>query len=176
MPANTDATPGLTTDEAKARLAQFGPNEPTTTRRHALGADVWHAFANPLVLILVIAAVASAFLGDVVDAGLISIIVLISAAIDVAQTHRSQAAVERLRDRVAPTAAVRRDGEWRDIHRRDLVPGDVVRLSAGDLIPGDARLPTARDPYVQQAALPRESPPAEKEAAPPPAPPKPAPP
>src|SRR5262249_4195730 len=129
MPANTDATPGLTTDEAKARLAQFGPNEPTTTRRHALGADVWHAFANPLVLILVIAAVASAFLGDVVDAGLISIIVLISAAIDVAQTHRSQAAVERLRDRVAPTATVRRGGHCPGSHPPDLLPRAAARLS-----------------------------------------------
>src|SRR5262252_893257 len=98
MPANTDAVPGLTTDEAKARLAQFGPNEPTAAKRHSLGADVWHTLANPLALILIIAAVASAFLGEVVDAGLITTIVLISAAIDLAQTHRSRAAVERLRE------------------------------------------------------------------------------
>src|SRR5262249_43361900 len=162
MADNIDPAAGLTTDEANARLAKYGSNEPATTRRHSIGADIWHVLANPLVLILVIAAVASAFLGEVVDAGLITTIVIISAAIDMAQTHRSQAAVERLRDRVAPIATVLRGGKWREIQRRDLVPGDVVRLSAGDLIPGDARLLTARDLFVQQASLTGESLPAEK--------------
>src|SRR5262249_2488822 len=108
MAENIDTAAGLTTDEAHARLTKYGPNEPATARRHSIGADLWHVLANPLVLILVIAAAASAFLGDVVDAGLITTIVIISAAIDMAQTHRSQAAVERLRDRVAPTATVLR--------------------------------------------------------------------
>jgi Mg2+-importing ATPase len=155
---------GLTEQEAKARLDQFGPNEPAATQRHSLLSDLLHVFTNPLVLILLIAAVASAFLGQAVDAGIIGAIVLLSAAIDLGQTYRSQRAIQQLRDRVAPTATVLRDREWKVIRRRDVVPGDIVRLSAGDLVPADGRLLIARDLYVQQAALTGESLPAEKEA------------
>jgi P-type Mg2+ transporter len=155
---------GLTVQEAAARLDRFGPNEPATTQHHSFLSDVLHVFMNPLVLILLIAAVVSAFLGDAVDAGIIGVIVLLSGAIDLSQTYRSQRAIEQLRDRVAPTATVLRGGEWKEIRRRDVVPGDMVRLSAGDLVPADARLATARDLYVQQAALTGESLPTDKEA------------
>ena len=168
MSPNTNQTPvtisGLTVQEAEARLEQFGPNEPAAAQRHSFFSDVLHAFMNPLVLILVIAAVASAFLGDHVDALIIGVIVLLSTVIDISQSYRSARAVERLRDRVAPTATVLRDGEWKEIRRRDVVPGDIFRLSAGDLVPSDGRLLIARDLYVQQAALTGESLPAEKQA------------
>jgi Mg2+-importing ATPase len=158
------ANTGLTTQEAEARLSQFGPNEPAATQQHSIFFDLLHGFMNPLVLILVIAAIASAFLGDKVDAAIIGVIVLLSSAIDFSQTYRSQRAVEKLRAQVAPTATVLRDGGWKEIRRRDVVPGDIVRLSAGDLVPADARLLVARDLYVQQAALTGESLPADKEA------------
>ncbi|HXJ95929.1 MAG TPA: magnesium-translocating P-type ATPase [Terriglobia bacterium] len=158
------ATVGLTEQEAGARLDQFGPNEPAATQHHSVLFDLLHPFMNPLVLILLIAAVASAFLGDRVDAGIIGVIVLLSAAIDFAQTYRSQRAIEQLRDRVAPTATVLRNGVWKEIQRRDVVPGDIFRLSAGDLVPADGRLLIARDLYVQQAALTGESLPTDKEA------------
>jgi len=168
MPTNVDETSaaaaGLTTQEAQARLDQFGPNEPAAKERHSFGAELWHAFANPLVLILVIAATVSAFTGDRVDAAIIGIIVLLSTAIDLTQSYRSQQAIEKLRAQVAPTATALRDGEWKEIRRRDVVPGDIVRLSAGDLVPADARLLTARGLYVLQAALTGESLPAEKQA------------
>jgi P-type Mg2+ transporter len=155
---------GLTAREAEARLEQFGPNEPAAAQHHSILSDLLHPFLNPLVLILVSAAVASAFLGEKVDAGIIATIVLLSAAIDFSQTYRSQRAIEKLRNQVAPTATVLRGGEWKEIHRREVVPGDIVRLSAGDLVPADARLLTARDLYVLQASLTGESLPAEKEA------------
>jgi len=158
------AITGLTAQEAEARLDQFGPNEPAAAQHHSILFDLLHGFMNPLVLILVIAAIASAFLGDKVDAGIIGVIVLLSAAIDFAQTYRSQRAVEKLRAQVAPTATVLRDGEWKELRRREVVPGDIVRLSAGDLVPADARLLMARDLYVLQAALTGESLPADKEA------------
>ena len=158
------AIDGLTVHEAEARLAQFGPNEPAATQHHSVLSDLLHAFRNPLVLILLIAAVTSAFLGEKADAGIIGVIVLLSAAIDLSQTYRSQRAIERLRERVAPTATVLRSGEWSEIRRRDVVPGDIVRLAAGDLVPADCSLLIARDLYVQQAALTGESLPAEKEA------------
>lgn len=155
---------GLTTDEAATRLDQYGPNEPAAAQHHSLFSDLVHVFANPLVLILVIAAIASALLGDKVDAGIIGVIVLLSSALDLSQTYRSQRAVDQLRDRVAATATVLRDGAWKEVKRREVVPRDVVRLSAGDLVPADARLFVARDLYVQQAALTGESLPTEKEA------------
>jgi len=158
------ANAGLSTEEAEARLHQFGPNEPAATRRYSVVADLAHIFLNPLTLILLIAAGASAFLGDKVDAGIICAIVLLSAAMDFSQTYQSHRAVEQLHDQVAPTATVLRDGAWKEIRRLDVVPGDVVRLSAGDMIPADARLLSARDLYVQQAALTGESLPTAKAA------------
>jgi len=155
---------GLTAQEAEARLSRFGPNEPASTKQHSLFFDLWHALTNPLVLILLIAASVSAFAGDRVDAAIIGVIVLLSTAIDLTQTYRSQRAVEKLRAQVAPTATVLRDGEWKELRRRDVVPGDIVRLSAGDMIPADARLLTARDLYILQASLTGESLPAEKQA------------
>ena len=155
---------GLTAQEAEAQLDKFGPNEPAATQQRSFLSDLLHQFTNPLVLILIIAAIASAFLGEKVDAGIIGVIVLLSAAIDLTQTYRSQQAIEQLRKQVAPTATVLRGGGWKEIQRREVVPGDIVRLSAGDLVPADARLLVARDLYVQQAALTGESMPAEKEA------------
>ena len=155
---------GLTAQEAEARLEQFGPNEPAATQQHSILSDLLHQVTNPLVLILIIAAVASAFLGEKVDAVIIGVIVLLSSAIDLTQTYRSRRAVEQLRDQVAPIATVLRGGEWKEIQRREVVPGDIVRLSAGDLVPADARLLISRDLYVLQAALTGESMPAEKEA------------
>jgi Mg2+-importing ATPase len=155
---------GLTAQEAEARLSQYGPNEPAEAKRGSFLSDLWHAFTNPLVLILVVAASSSAFLGEKVDATIIAVIVLLSTAIDLGQSHHSQRAVEKLRAQVALSATVMRDGEWKELPRREIVPGDLIRLSAGDLIPADACLVNARDLYVLQGALTGESLPAEKEA------------
>ena len=97
-------------------------------------------FLNPLVIILLIAALASVSLGEVIDASIIVTIVLLVVAINFVQTYGSQRAVERLRDQATPTATALRDGEWKEVLRREIVPGDVIRLSAGDLVPADARL------------------------------------
>ena len=102
----THPASGLSAEEAQARLDRFGPNEPAATRHYSPVADLLHMFLNPLTLILLIAAGASAFLGDKVDAGIICAIVLLSAVMDFSQTYRSQKAVERLHDQVAPTATV----------------------------------------------------------------------
>jgi len=155
---------GLTSEEAAKRLQQCGLNDPAPQRRGSVVRDVLRLFLNPLVLILLIAASVSAFLGQAVDAGIIITIVLLSVVIDFAQTYRSNKAIDQLRERVAPTATVLRNEQWREIHRTDIVPGDVVRLCAGDMVPADARLLVSRDLYIQQAALTGESLPVEKEA------------
>ncbi|HYM00574.1 MAG TPA: magnesium-translocating P-type ATPase, partial [Blastocatellia bacterium] len=103
-------------------------------------------------------------LGNAADSVIILVLVLLGISINFAQTYQSQQAIDRLREKVTPTATVLRDGTWQETKRQELVPGDVVRLSAGDLIPADGKLLEARDLYVQQAALTGESLPVEKDA------------
>jgi Mg2+-importing ATPase len=155
---------GLGADEAARRLSVYGPNRLQGAHVRSELGELFRAAANPLVVILLIAGVASAFLGEVTEAALIAGIVLLSSGINVWQTFRSQRAVARLQAGVAPTATVLRDGVWHELHRHEVVVGDVVRLSAGDLVPADARVLTADDLHVQQAALTGESLPAEKSA------------
>src|SRR5271157_4269370 len=162
--AASAALNGLTSQEAGALLSQFGPNDPAPPQHHSAVLDFLRLFLNPLTLILLIAAGVSAFLGEAADAAIIGVIVLLSTALDFTQTYKSQRAIEQLRQQVAPTATVLRDGKWQELRRRDVVPGDVVRLSAGDLVPADARLLESRDLYIQQAALTGESLPVEKQA------------
>jgi Mg2+-importing ATPase len=155
---------GLSSDEARRRLAEFGPNEPAPVQRATVVKQALLLFANPLVIILLIAGLVSAVIGDVVNASIIIVIVLLSSALNFTQTARSQRTAERLRKEVAPIATALRDGEWQVIPRREIVPGDLIQLVAGDLIPADARLVESRDLHVQQAALTGESLPVEKEA------------
>ena len=143
-------------------MAQFGPNEPVHSKRAAALSELLALFLNPLVIILLISSVVSFFVGDSTDAAIILVIILLGIAINFTQTYRSQRAIQKLREGVSPTATARRDGEWKEIPRREVVPGDVVRLSAGDLVPADGRLLESRDLFVQQAALTGESLPVEK--------------
>lgn len=152
---------GLSSSEAADRLKQYGPNEPAPKSSAAL-TELLLLFLNPLVIILLIASLASAFLGDVADAVIIIVIVLLSVTVNFTQTFRSQQAINRLRADVSPTATVLRDSTWQEISRREVVPGDLVRIVAGDLIPADAQILEAKDLFVQQAALTGESMPVEK--------------
>ena len=154
---------GLSSAEADGIRLRVGFNEPAGPHRSPLR-QLLPLLANPLAVVLLVASGLSALLGQAFDAALIAGMVVLSVAINVMQTWRSQKAADELRARVAPTATVRRDGEWRELPRRELVPGDVIRLSAGDMVPADAHLLEARDLHVQQSALTGESLPVEKEA------------
>ncbi|HKN12671.1 MAG TPA: magnesium-translocating P-type ATPase [Candidatus Binatus sp.] len=153
---------GLSGAEAERRFAEFGPNEPVPAKIAGPLFQFLRFCANPLVLILLIASAISTFLGQVVDAIIIAMMVVLSVVLNFIQAYRSERAVQRLRDQVAPTATVKRDGNWIETPRRQIVPSDVVRLSAGDLVPADARLIRSQDLHVQQAALTGESMPVEK--------------
>ena len=155
---------GLTGEEARKRLSQYGPNEPTGVRRGATLQQMLVFLANPLVLILLVASIITAILGEVLNASIIITMIILSVALNFFQTFRSQRAVERLRAGVALTSTVLRDGAWTELPRTALVPGDVIRLSAGDLVPADARLIETNALHVQQAALTGESMPVEKRA------------
>ena len=155
---------GLTSQEARKRLDIYGTNDTSGARLDSGLVQFLRLFLNPLIMILIIASIVSAALGDQVDAGIILFIVLCSNILNFVQTYRSQQAVEKLRASVALTATVLRDGKWTEIPRKDVVPGDMIRLISGDLVPADARLVQTNDLQIQQAALTGESQPAEKTA------------
>src|SRR5690348_3882033 len=155
---------GLTESEAARRLAEHGPNEAHAGRRASPVGTLIELFGNPLVLMLLVAAAVSGMLGDHAGAGIIVAMVSLSVMLNYTLSYRSKRAAERLREGIAPTASVCRDGVWRDVPRRTLVPGDLIRLAAGDRVPADARLLEARDLHVQQSALTGESAPEEKDA------------
>lgn len=157
---------GLSLAEAAARLRVHGANEMSSVHLARKALDLLRSILNPLVVILLIAGIASAFLGEPVQAGLIAAMVVLSAGLNLWQTFRSGRAVKRLQQQITPTATVRRDGAWAEVARRDIAVGDVIRLSAGDLVPADARLLTASDLHAHQAALTGEPMPAEKLAMP----------
>lgn len=157
---------GLSSEEARQRLRSYGPNDPVAKEQSGVIRQFLRFFANPLIVILLLASVISAAAGDTVNATIIVVMVLLSVTVNFFQTSRSQRAADQLRKEIAPTATVLRDGVWCELPRRDLVPGDLLRLTAGDLVPADARLLDARDLHVQQAALTGESLPVEKEATP----------
>jgi Mg2+-importing ATPase len=154
---------GLSTEEAARRLAQVGPNDPAPGKPRSRLGELLMQFANPLVAILLLASVVSFFVGEIVNAVIIVVIVSLSVAVNFTQTFRSQQASDRLRATVAPMANVQRDGVFAEIPRAAVVPGDVIRLAAGDLVPADARLLASKDLHVQQSALTGESMPVEKE-------------
>ncbi len=165
MAAPAGATPqrGLTSEEARRRLSEHGPNEPSAGAHSTLLRQTAGLFLNPLVIILFVASAISAALGEFVNASIIVFVVLLSLALNFYQTYRSERAIEELRSKVALMASSLRDGAWTQIPRRELVPGDVIRLEAGSPVPADAQLIEAKDLHVQQAALTGESLPAEKE-------------
>jgi Mg2+-importing ATPase len=156
--------PGLTSVEAARRLAAYGPNEPAPIRRLPALVQLLHLFANPLVIILLVASAIAGSLGQRVDSLIIVTMVVLGVTINFRQSYRSQRAADRLRASVSPTATVLRDRAWVEIPLRSVVPGDVFRLSAGDLVPADARLLESRDLSVQQSMLTGESLPADKAA------------
>jgi P-type Mg2+ transporter len=154
---------GLTQREAEERLRQVGQNDPSPRKRGALLIELLVLFLNPLVIILLIAILISIAVGHVTDAAIIFVIMMLSVVINFIQTYRSERSVRKLREHVSLTASVLRDGNWQELRRENVVPGDLVRLSAGDLVPADGFLVESRDLYVQQAALTGESMPAEKQ-------------
>jgi Mg2+-importing ATPase len=161
-PVSAELAGGLTTSEAERRFEEFGPNEPVVARRSGPFVQFLRFCTNPLVLILLAASAISALLGQVIEAAIIAAIVVLSVILNFFQAFRSERAILELRNQVAPSATVLRDGNWIELPRREIVPGDHVRLGAGDLVPADARLLSAQDLHIQQAALTGESIPAEK--------------
>ena len=155
---------GLSSQAAAARLLSVGPNALEARPRFSQLRRVARRFANPLVLILLAASAISAATGDLVSSGIIILMILLAIVLDTVQEERADAAAERLRRSVELIETVLRDCRPASLPAREIVPGDVVLLSAGDLVPADGRLVESDDFFVNEAALTGEPFPVEKHA------------
>jgi Ca2+-transporting ATPase len=154
---------GLTTDEAARRLASIGPNTivPSDGQK---GLRRWlRMVADPMVVLLLLAAVIYAALGEVKNAVVMSIALVPILAVDVVLEGRAERTLDKLRRLTAPRVEVRRDGQWTSLAVDVLVPGDVVRVQEGDVLPADCRLLEGSDVIADESALTGESVPVPKQ-------------
>jgi len=156
---------GLSEEEAQKRLEEFGPNE----LRKEKGKSPWSIFLDQfkdfLILLLLAATFVSLLIGEVFDAAAIMAIVVMSAFLGFLQEYRAERALEALKKMAAPEAVVLRGGRERRIPAREVVPGDIILLHAGDKVPADARLIEQFNLRVDEAPLTGESVPVNKEVA-----------
>ena len=164
------AAEGLTQGEAEQRLAAYGPNEIATHGPEGWPVRLWHALRNPLVILLAVLAIVSLATGDARAATVMTLMIVLGVALRFVQESRADAAAAALRAMIRVTATVLRDGQRREVPLREVVPGDVVVLAAGDMIPADVRLISGKDLFVTQSSLTGESLPVEKGEPPPGAP------
>jgi Ca2+-transporting ATPase len=162
---NTKAKEGLPEAEAGRRLAEHGPNELIDRGQKSPWLILRDQFAETMVIILIVAALISAFLGDYKDAVVIMLIVVLNAALGFRQEYKAEQAMAALKKLAVPTVKARRGGHVQEISARELVPGDVVLLETGNLVPADGRLLSGINLRAEEASLTGESEAVEKEAA-----------
>jgi len=156
---------GLTSEEVAKRLAHYGPNELKEKPRPTFLQLVIVQLNNFIVILLIVASLISAVLGDWLEAGVIMLIVVLNAILGVVQESRAEEALAALKKMAAPECQVLRDGQRVSVAASQLVPGDVVLLEAGNFVPADIRLIEAINLQVEEAALTGESVPVKKDAA-----------
>ena len=153
---------GLTQAEAEDRLSAAGPNEVAQEKPEGWFIRLLKIVRNPLVILLGALSAISFATGDARAGTVMAIMVVLSASLRFLQEARADAAAAKLKAMIHVTATVIRDGKDREIPLRELVPGDIIKLSAGDMIPGDVRILTSKDLFVSQGSLTGESLPVEK--------------
>lgn len=153
---------GLSTDEASGRYERHGPNELKPQEKESTLIRLLRQFADPMIYVLIGAAALTAVLGQWVDTIVIAAVISINALIGFVQEGRAADALEGIRTMLSLRADVRRDGTWIEVPAEEVVPGDCVRLSAGDKVPADLRLFHANSLRIEESALTGESRPVEK--------------
>ncbi|MDD5502799.1 MAG: calcium-translocating P-type ATPase, SERCA-type [Candidatus Thermoplasmatota archaeon] len=156
---------GLSADEARARLEKYGYNRIEVKKKRSPLLLLLEQFNDPMIWVLLAAALISLALGEAVDFYVILAILIINAVIGFVQEHSAEQAIEALMKMASLKAVVVRDGEEREIDASELVPGDVILLSTGDKMPADARIINLNNLQTQEAALTGESLPVKKETA-----------
>lgn len=158
----SDGALGLTDVEAAHRLKQQGPNELVERGVRKPWKIFLAQFSSTVVMVLIAAGLISAVIADFKDASAIFAIVLLNALLGFIQEYKAETALAALKKMAVPTVKVRREGHVREIPARELVPGDIILLEAGNLVPADARLLVSVNLRVQESALTGESQPVEK--------------
>jgi len=158
----TSAEEGLTTDQARDLLAKHGPNELAERDQKSVWRMLWEQLSGTLVVVLIVAAVVSAALGDFTDAAAILAIVVLNTILGLVHEHRAERAMAMLKRLAVPIVRARRDGRVVELPSRDLVPGDVLLLEAGNVVPADCRVLECASLRVQEASLTGESEPVDK--------------
>jgi Mg2+-importing ATPase len=162
----TTSPSGLSEEEATARLEKFGPNEVGQEKKHDWLTRLWMAVRNPLVVLLSILATVTFATAegtsDMIGGWVMVAMVVLGVSLRFIQETKADNAAAKLKAMIKVTATAVRGGQEREISLKELVPGDVVKLSAGDMIPGDVRLLSAKDLFIIQATLTGESLPVEK--------------
>ncbi len=160
----TASPQGLSNAEVQRRLAQYGPNALREAPPTTFWQMLWAQFNNFVVILLIVAAIISALLGDYIEAGAILAIVILNAALGVVQERRAEEALAALKKMAAPEAHLIRDGRRISVPAEQVVPGDIVLLEAGNYVPADLRLLETVNLRIEEAALTGESVPTEKNA------------
>ena len=158
----TSTESGLGATEAATRLAHTGPNKLAEAAQVSPLVLFLVQFKNPLLIILMVGVLISAYTGHWVDAIAIAVIVVLNALISFLQEHKAAQSLAALREMAAPMAFVLRDGTWTEIPAADIVPGDILRFKAGDILAADVRFVEANALQVDEAALTGESEPVDK--------------
>ena len=153
---------GLTEKEAQKRIEEYSYNEPAKRKKRTILTQILSRFINPLVIILLIIAAFSMFFGEKISALLVSLMAIMSVFLSFIQEYRAGKEAEKLSEMVRATATVYRNGKAREVKIREIVPGDIVDLFAGDMIPADLRIISCKDLFINQASLTGESFPIEK--------------
>jgi P-type Ca2+ transporter type 2C len=161
-----DAELGLDDAEATRRLETTGPNELEDEPSRPAWRLLLAQFANTMIVVLLVAAIVTVAIGEIRDAAVIGTILVLNAVIGFVQEHRAEQAMAALKSMASPTARVVRDGREVAVAARELVPGDLLLLEAGDIVPADARLLQCPGLRVNEAALTGESVPVDKDADP----------
>ena len=153
---------GLSAKTAKSRLAKYGPNKIAREKHQSAIWRLLTNFANPLVILLSVLGIVSCFTGDIRATIMIFAMAIVSVVLRFVQEVRADHAAEKLKAMVRNNATVVRDGKEQEIALKMLVPGDIIKLAAGDMIPADVRILSAKDLFLNQAALTGEALPIEK--------------
>ncbi len=159
---NTSLHTGLSESEVRERLEKIGPNQLKEGKKRTVWNMLLDQFKDVLIIILLISAVVSVLLGEITDAIVIGIIVLLNATMSVLQEYRAEKSLDALKKMTVPETLVIRNGQQKKIKSHQLVPGDIVLLESGDRIPADLRLVELSDMRIQEAVLTGESEPVEK--------------
>ena len=161
----SDSAAGLSSAEAQTRLATVGPNELVERGGRTRREIIVEQLTGVLTILLFIAALVSAVLGDWIEAVVILVIVVLNAVLGYVQEVKAEQSMAALKRMAVPRVRVRRDGKPQDISARELVPGDVVILETGNIVPADGRVLQSVNLRVEEAALTGESEPVEKDSA-----------